>query len=170
MEKFNCAYSRIVPIDQIIENPKNNNRHSLEQIQRLAKIIDFQGQRLPLTVSKRSGFLIKGHCTLMAMRDLGWKQVAIDEQDFLNEAQEYAHMTADNEIAKWAELDVQKTILDLKEIDLGDIDLLGFENNDFLTKDLNFEPKTGSIEFSESDFQNFQHKCPKCNFEWNENE
>lgn len=127
--KFECAYDKILPIEQLllIQNPKNNNKHSKEQIDRLAKLIDFQGQRKAITISNRSGFICTGHGTLMAMHKLGWKEAAVDYQDFISEAQEYAHMTADNAIALWAEFDDAKFMEDIHDIDLGDIELLGLQ-------------------------------------------
>ena len=61
--KFECAYDKLLPIEQLllIQNPKNNNKHSKEQIDRLAKLIDFQGQRKAITISNRSGFICTGH-------------------------------------------------------------------------------------------------------------
>lgn len=131
--QFNCAYTELVSISKLVPNPKNANKHSQEQIERLAKIIDFQGQRSPVVVSKRSGFITKGHGRLMAMQKLGWDQVAVDYQNYLSDAQEYADIVADNEIARWAELDSFKVLTDLKDLELGDIDLLGFKDSDFLT-------------------------------------
>jgi DNA modification methylase len=112
----------------MIANPKNNNKHPKDQIDRLAKIIDFQGQRSPIVISNRSGFIVKGHARLSAIYKLGWEKAAVDYQDYITEAQEYADMTADNEIARWAELDSEKMLEDLKDIDLGDIDLLGMKD------------------------------------------
>jgi hypothetical protein len=132
--KFDCAYDELLPIDsgKIVPNPKNNNRHSIEQIERLAKIIDFQGQRSPIVISNLTGFIVKGHCRLEAIKYLKWDKVAVDYQDYLSEAQEYADMMADNEIARWSELDIHKTIEDLKGIDLGDLELLGLEETEIL--------------------------------------
>lgn len=121
----------MVDIGNIVENPKNNNRHSIEQLDRLEKIIKYQGFRNPLVVSKRTGFLIAGHGRLEVAKKLGMEQVPVIYQDFENEAQEYAHLTADNEIARWAELDRQAVHLELQELDL-DIDLLGIENFNLL--------------------------------------
>jgi len=78
----------MVPIDQLVENPKNANIHSEEQIQRLAKIIDFQGFRVPLTVSNRSGFVIAGHGRIEAAKVLGMAELPVIFQDFDSEAQE----------------------------------------------------------------------------------
>lgn len=124
MEKFNCAYDELVDIDKLVPNPKNNNKHPKEQIERLAKIIDFQGQRKAIVISNRSGFVVKGHGCLKALKLLGWKQVAVDYQDYESEAQEYADMTADNEIARWATLDTQMVLDELPNLDI-DADLLG---------------------------------------------
>lgn len=137
--QFNCAYTELVSISKLVPNPKNANKHSQEQIERLAKIIDFQGQRSPVVVSKRSGFITKGHGRLMAMQKLGWDEIAVDYQDYLSEAQEYADIIADNEIARWAELDMSKVVDDLKGLDLGDIDLLGLKDNGFLSGVLGLE-------------------------------
>lgn len=124
MEKINCAYDELVDLEKIIPNPKNNNKHPKEQIERLAKIIDFQGQRSPIVISNRSGFVVKGHGRLEAIKLLGWKQAAVDYQDYESEAQEYADMTADNQIATWAEFDTQMVLDELPELDI-DTDMLG---------------------------------------------
>ncbi len=123
MENFQCQGEDTL-ISHIIPNPKNNNKHSVEQIKRLAKIIEFQGQRSPIVVSNRSGFVVKGHARLMALKELGWERAVVDYQEYKSEAQEYADMTADNEIARWAELDREKLELDIKDLeDIGSIDL-----------------------------------------------
>lgn len=119
--KFNCAYTELVDIHKLVPNPKNNNHHPKEQIDRLAKIIDYQGQRSPIVVSNRSGFIVKGHGRLEAIRKLGWEKVAVDYQDYESEAQEYADMTADNQIAMWAEFDNNMLMSEIPE--LGDMDL-----------------------------------------------
>lgn len=130
--QFNCAYTELVSVSKLVPNPKNANKHSAEQIERLAKIIDFQGQRSPIVVSKRSGFITKGHGRLMAMQKLGWENVAVDYQDYLSEAQEYADVIADNEIARWAELDKELVLKEMKVLDLGDFDLLGLKDFNIL--------------------------------------
>ena len=122
--EIKCSYDELVPIERIVRNPKNNNRHSVEQIKRLAKILEYQGIRSPLVVSKNSGFLNCGHGRLDAFELLGIKEVPVNYQEFENDAQEYAHMTADNEIARWAELDWQALYDDMNEIEI-DSELLG---------------------------------------------
>jgi hypothetical protein len=119
---------KLIPIEQIIPNPKNNNRHSIEQINAIAKLIKAHGFREPLTISNRSGFLNCGHARLEAAKILGMKELPVIYQDFASEAEEYQHMTADNEIARWAELDFQGVYDALKEIPDIDTSLLGIED------------------------------------------
>lgn len=119
---------KLVDVDSIICNPKNNNIHTKEQIDRLCKLIKNTGFRNPLIVSNKSGFLIAGHGRLEAAKKLGMTQVPVVFQDFKNEADEYAFMTADNAIASWAELDLEKIKLDTLEFDDLDLEMLGMEN------------------------------------------
>ena len=98
----------MVDIKDLEENPKNNNDHPPKQIERLMKIIEFQGFRNPLTVSTRSGYVLCGHGRIEAARNLGFKELPVIYQDFASEEEEYAHMTADNEIARWSSLDMGK--------------------------------------------------------------
>lgn len=126
--KIQCSYSELLEVHKIIPHPKNPNTHSKEQIERLAKIIDYQGQRSPVVISKLSGFVVVGHGRFEAMKKLGWEKVAVDYQDFENEAAEYSHMTADNAIAEWASLDLSKINLDI--LDFGpefDLETLGLK-------------------------------------------
>jgi hypothetical protein len=128
--KFNCAYDELLKIDdpKIIENPRNANIHPDAQIERLAQIIAYQGQRSPVVISKRSGYITKGHGRLLALRKLGWTEIAVNYQDYDNEAQEYSDIIADNEIARWATLDKDKVLEDIKELDISDINLLGLKD------------------------------------------
>jgi len=121
---------KLVEIESITPNPENNNRHSIEQIKRLEKGIKHNGFRVPLIVSNRSGFLISGHGRLQAALNIGMTHVPVVFQDFKNEAEEYQFLTFDNEIARWAELDMQAVHIKLEELQLEsdfDIELLGIE-------------------------------------------
>jgi hypothetical protein len=118
----------VTPIGKLVFNPKNNNKHPKEQIDRLAQLIEYQGFRNPIVVSTRTGFVVAGHGRIEAAKKLGIKEVPVMFQDFENEAQEYAYLTSDNAIALWAELDLSKVNIEM--LDLGpdfDIDLLGIE-------------------------------------------
>jgi hypothetical protein len=83
----------------------------------LAKIISIQGWRAPITVSNLSGFIVRGHCRLLAAQKLKLDEVPVDFQDYANEAEEWADLVADNRIAELAGMDNEL----LKDL-LGDID------------------------------------------------
>lgn len=130
--KIQSKEIKLAPIETIIVNPKNANKHSPEQIERLIKIIKYQGFREPLIISNRSGFLVCGHGRLEASKQMGIIEVPVIYQDFENEAQEYAHMISDNEIARWAKLDQVALKEDYKQYELSDLELLGLEDMSFL--------------------------------------
>lgn len=131
----------MVDIDLLIENPKNNNKHPQDQIDRLVKIIKNTGFRNPLTVSNRSGFVLCGHGRIAAAKAAGLKELPVIYQDFKDEAEEYAHLTADNAIARWAEIDL--SMVNSEMLDFGpdfDLDMIGLK--DFVVEPIEkFEPQ-----------------------------
>lgn len=127
-----CAHDKIVAVEKLIPNPKNPNQHPDSQIQLLGRIIRQTGWRQPITVSKRSGFIVKGHGRLAAALLEGVKEVPVDYQNYTTEAEEYADLVADNRIAELAETD-NKLLADiLADIDTGEIpvELTGYTEDE----------------------------------------
>ena len=94
-----CAHTNLVNPNSLKPNPSNPNRHSAHQIQLLASIIQEQGWRNPVTVSKRSGLIVRGHGRLEAALLIGCELIPIDEQDYASEAEELADLLADNRLS-----------------------------------------------------------------------
>lgn len=118
-----CAHDAIADAATLVPNPKNPNTHPDSQIQLLGRIIRQTGWRQPITVSKRSGFIVKGHGRLSAALLEGMEQVPVDYQNYTTEAEEYADLVADNRIAELAEID-NKMLADIfADIDTGEIPL-----------------------------------------------
>lgn len=141
-----CSYDDMVDVAALVPNPRNPNTHSDAQIALLAKIIDHQGWRSPITVSNRSGFIVKGHARLMAAQILNLEQAPVDRQDYANEADEWADLIADNRIAELAERDAPMLKDLLQELDNGafDMDLTGYDMGalqDLMTQ--TFQPGEG---------------------------
>ncbi len=159
--KIQCAHDALLPLHEIIENPKNPNKHPQSQIDRLAKLIDYQGQRHPIIISKRSGFVVVGHGRLEAIKKLGWEKAAVNYQEFENEAQEYAFVVSDNAIAEWAELDISSITDVLTDLgpEFSDLELLGIESIESL-KDVFFEPGDESLQGKLD--QKRMTCCPNC--------
>jgi ParB-like chromosome segregation protein Spo0J len=61
-----CVYDKMVPIAKLKPNPANPNKHPASQVELLAKIISAHGWRAPITVSNRSGLIVRGHGRLEA--------------------------------------------------------------------------------------------------------
>ena len=149
----------LVDPNKLVPHPRNNNRHSVEQIEQLAKIIQRNGFREPLTVSKSSGFVVAGHGRLSAAKLLNMELIPVMYQDFESEADEFLHLTADNEIARWAELDFQSVYDSIKELEIPefDIPMMGIENfkvPDVVMPDLDDGHKNSNIVETKS--------CPSC--------
>ena len=121
--KVHCSHTELVDIVKLVEHPNNPNKHDDRQISLLARIIEAQGWRNPITVSKKSGYIVSGHGRLAAAKVLGAIKVPVDYQEFENEADETAHLLADNRVAELAELDFQQVGDLLKELQGFDFDL-----------------------------------------------
>ena len=165
-----CKYDDLVSPIALKEHPKNRNKHSKEQIDRLAKLYDYHGIRHPIIVSKLSGYIVAGHGRREAAIKAKVKEMPVVYQDFDSEEAEYAFIQADNAIALWAELDLSGINADIA--DLGpdfDIDLLGIKN--FEIDPLNFEAGTEEDQGKLDEKKPVITQCPNCGecFDANEN-
>lgn len=131
-----CAYDAIVPIGELKPNPKNPNKHPQEQIEKLGKIIRGNGWRNPITVSTRSGLIVKGHGRLLTAQLEEFKEVPVEYQNYESEEAELSDLTADNRIAELAEIDTKMLADVFADIDTGAIDfeLSGYSEDEY--KDL----------------------------------
>jgi hypothetical protein len=164
-----CAYDKLVDIVDVIPNPRNPNKHNDRQIDILARMIKIQGWRAPITVSTRSGFVVRGHGRLIAGQKLGAQCVPVDYQNYENEAQEWADMIADNRVAELADTDEEMLKDLIQEIKAGaldiDLDLTGYSDQEI-------EAMFDEIDIDDF-FQEGKEKsnnkppktiiCPKCN-------
>lgn len=127
-----CAHDDIIDVGKAIPNPKNPNHHPQSQINLLAKIIKAQGWRQPITISNRSGLIVKGHGRLLAAIELGADKVPIEYQNYETEAEEIADLTADNRLAELAEMETDSLTEILQELENEgfDIELAGYTEED----------------------------------------
>lgn len=140
-----CKYDELVDPHALKVHPKNRNKHSAEQIPKLARILEYQGWRYPIKVSKLSGFITSGHGRVWAAIHNDWHEVPVVYQDYKDPDQEYADLTADNAIASWSELDIAGLNLDIPELGPDfDIELLGL-------KDFKLDPS-----------EKKKKECPNC--------
>jgi ParB-like nuclease domain len=152
--KIHCKYDKLVSVNELKAHPKNRNKHSDEQVIRLAKILNYQGLRAPIVVSKRSGYIVKGHGTLQSIKLNQWKNAPVVYQDFEDEEQEYLFVQSDNAIAAWAELDLSAINEDITELGPFDIDLVGIKNFNVVPE---VAPKSDP-----KDKDTMMMNCPNC--------
>lgn len=127
-----CSYSELRETTSLTPHPRNPNQHGKRQIEMLAKVIQHQGWRNPIVVSARSGFVIAGHGRLSAALLIGCDRVPVDVQEFATEADEWAHLVADNRIAELADMDedmLGNLLQDLASIEDFDIENSGFDKS-----------------------------------------
>lgn len=150
----------LVDLKKVKAHPKNNNRHPIDQIESLARIIEHQGFRVPLVISNLSGYLVSGHARLLAAKKLKMKQVPVIYEDFDSEQQEWLYMTSDNAISAWSELDMASVKMELESFgDDFDVDLLGIkELNDRLDSEVDPAKEwEGMPEYDQVDKTSFRH-------------
>lgn len=126
---IHCKYDELIDPRTLKDHPKNRNKHSADQIERLAKLYSYHGVRHPIIVSNKSHCIVAGHGRKLAAIKAGIKEMPVVFQDFDTTEAEYAFIQADNAIALWAELDLSAINMDIG--DLGpnfDIDLLGIKD------------------------------------------
>lgn len=128
-----CAHDRIVPTAELKPNPKNPNKHPQSQIEALGGIIRGNGWRNPITVSTRSGYVVKGHGRLLAAQLEELDEVPVDFQTYESEAAELADLTADNKIAELSETDERLLAEIFADIDTSGIDFerTGYSSDEY---------------------------------------
>lgn len=133
-----CAYTDLVPVEEVKPHPQNPNRHPPKQIALLARMMRRVGIRSPITVSKLSGYVVRGHGRLEACKALKMTKVPVDFQDYESEAEEMADLMADNRIPELSELDLSAAWKNIGSI-AEDFKLedLGFSKSEF--KDVNLQ-------------------------------
>jgi len=165
-----CAFKEIADIVTLVPNPRNPNQHPEKQIELLAKIIKAQGWRTPITVSNRSGFIVRGHGRLKAAQLLGVDKVPVDRQDYASEAEEWADLIADNRIAELAEIDSYKLkeLLDELSTEGLDLTLTGYDQSEIERLMEQFGvPDTDFPEYDESVEKDVKRVvCPECGHEF----
>ena len=125
--KYHCKYDELVEPKKLVPHSHNRNKHPSDQLKRLAKILEYQGWRYAVKVSKQTGMVTTGHGRMEAAKILKCA-VPVVYQEYDDTEQEYADVQSDNAIASWAELDLSGVNEDLADLGPFDIDLLGIEN------------------------------------------
>jgi ParB-like chromosome segregation protein Spo0J len=149
-------------ISDLVFDSTNARKHSIKNLEAIKGSLHRWGQQKPIVVDAKN-VIIAGNGTAMAAKDLGWSEI----QCYRTKLEGYEAMAfaiSDNrtaELADW-DFDILKESINALELNGLDIDFLDFSLTDLVTSDT----KNSSKELSENDFNEFDHKCPKCGFEF----
>ena len=175
--QVHCSFDKMVDIHKLIPNPQNPNTHPEEQIEKLAEIIKTNGWRAPITVSNRSGYIVKGHGRLMAAELLGCEKVPVDYQDYANDSLELADLMADNRIAELSKTDKKKLLNIFEEFDTGEVDFsasgydeeyyqkLAHSFDEYEKKNIEEKEDVEEVEETDKTEKIELIRCPKCGHE-----
>jgi ParB-like chromosome segregation protein Spo0J len=160
-----CAYDEMVAVEKLRPHPKNPNQHPESQVELLAALIRAHGWRAPVTVSNRSGLVVRGHCRLLAARFLGLEKAPVDYQDYESDEQETADLIADNKVAEMATTDGSMLAGILSEMVRNDFDieLAGYDrpNLDRLVREAALSPEDLAKEVADAAKAIV---CPVCGY------
>jgi len=161
-----AIWSPISELKEWDKNPRNNE----DAIDKVAASIKRFGFASPIIARKQDGMIIAGHTRFKAALKLNLEFIPVRYLD-LDPVDAKLLAIADNkvgEIASWNEDLLKETLSELKDHNLDEI---GFTNEelDSLFSEVSeiFEPEQDK-ELDLKDFTDFEHKCPRCGFEWDQ--
>lgn len=162
------------PLPRLVPYERNARTHSPEQVAQIAASIQEFGFTNPILVDGADGILA-GHGRLAAAKDMGLAEVPVIVLDHLSPEQRRAYVIADNQLALNAGWDMELLQQEVAGLNLADFDLslLGFDESAIARLldpegiDKPAKEYEGAEEISEDEFSEFEHKCPRCSFEFN---
>ena len=116
----------LIPIDQLKPHMRNARKHSVQQINRIARSIEQFGFTNPILIDRDNG-VIAGHGRIEAAKQVGLSAVPALRIDHLNAAAKRAYVIADNRLAELAGWDRETLTIELQELsDIGyEVELTG---------------------------------------------
>lgn len=122
-----------IDINKITPYENNARKHQKADVEAIKKSIEAFGMNDPIGVWSDKNIIVEGHGRLLALKELGYKEVPCIRLDQLTDEQRKAYALAHNKTAELSEWDFEKLKQELDGIslDMGDF---GFE--DFSLEDL----------------------------------
>ncbi|HVT74565.1 MAG TPA: hypothetical protein VHD61_15635 [Lacunisphaera sp.] len=116
-----CTFSRLCPVGELKPHPSNTTKHPPKQLAVYVELLRTAGWRRPITVSTRSGYIVRGHGARLAALEMGSVEVPVEFQDYPSEAAELADLVADNRLPELAQTDKQMLAKVLAQIGSADV-------------------------------------------------
>jgi hypothetical protein len=131
-----CKFDELIDAEELKPHPDNaHRRHPAKQLDLYESVIAGDGQqkgngwRKSIVVSRRSGFITKGHGAWQMAKRRGWK-VPVEYQSYGSLAEERRDLLADNKLPALAITDNEKLAKLLNEMDKLDLTMAGFTDLD----------------------------------------
>jgi ParB-like chromosome segregation protein Spo0J len=153
-EHQNTTQTGMVPIADLVADPKNSRVHSEKNIGAIKGSLSRFGQRKPIVVGK-DNVVLAGNGTLQAASELGWEKIWCVFARDLEGYEATAYSLADNRTSELATWDYEGLSEDLKLLADKDFDLLSIGWDEHELEPL-FEAKfesPGEEEDSEDDLK-----------------
>lgn len=180
--RVTCEGAATVSLDELTRFQGKLKQLSEERYQKLKESILKLGISFTFSVWKNKGkmYIIDAHqreTVLIRMRDqegytvpkvpVSWVH-ARDRSEaalkVLASASQYGEVTSDGLKAFIDEFDIKMVELD-NTFEFPEVDMSKFAEVHFpKMEDVSFKAKSGSKELDQSDFEKFNHECPKCGF------
>jgi len=165
VEQVNPA--ELLPADY---NPRQIDEH---QMSALKRSIDRWGFVEPVIVNKRSGVIVGGHQRTAAALELALETVPVTYVDLDDDAEKALNIALNKIAGDWDEDKLQELLAELEQGGQ-ELEALGFGGSEIeaLLHELEQDGEgkeyevPGGGEISAEDFSEFEHTCPRCNFEW----
>jgi ParB-like chromosome segregation protein Spo0J len=164
--------------NELIPYPNNARSHSAEQVIMLASMIKEFGFDQPIVIDSEK-VIIKGHGRRLAALKLLLKKVPTITRVDLSPMEIKAARLADNRVGELSGWDKDFLKLEMETLKVSDfnLDLVGFDTayldtlllgiDEDIDPDLDTDTESKTKEIDTGSFQ-YNHKCPKCGFEYNE--
>ena len=173
-----CEAKEYIQLDDLIPLQGDLKSITKENFDKIKKSLINDGIPLGFHTWKDNNkiYIVDGHTrrlALLALRDEGYHIPAVPCNPVVAKNKKEAAKVVLISNSRYAGM-TQESISDFMidfELDLSDLDNLDIP--DLNMDDFSLEEKelnNTSKELDQEDFNNFDHKCPKCSFEWNENE
>lgn len=117
------------PIGDLTLDPDNARTHDQENLDAIKVSLERFGQRMPLVVQEQGMVVRSGNGRLLAMKELGWEEVAVlvvDESD----AEAAAFAVADNRTAELSGWDEKALLSIIKDWEGSEQEAFGFKAAD----------------------------------------
>lgn len=129
MASLPAPVTKKLPLDSLVDNPKNYKIHPINQLEAIAAAIRERGQLGIILVRTKNRMIITGHATRAAMRLAGETDGLCQMWD-VDQATADRAMVADNRLAELGKNDEERLAELLRDVPTDSLQAMGFEQDE----------------------------------------